>query len=32
MTDEWTPPDEWNYPQPDSVNEILYKNICEEHQ
>ncbi len=30
--EEWTPPDEWNYPQPDTVIEFRYKYICEEHQ
>ena len=27
-----TPPDEWNYPPPNSMIEIMYKKICEEHQ
>ena len=32
MTDEWTPKDEWLYPQPDSIFELMFNNICEEHQ
>ncbi len=32
MTTDTTPSDEWNYPQPDTVVEIRYKYICEEHQ
>jgi hypothetical protein len=31
-TDDWTPPDEWRYPKPNSVIEFIYKIICEEHQ
>ena len=30
MIHEFTPPDEWKYPSPKSVVEVLYKNICEE--
>ena len=26
------PPDEWSYPKPDSILEIIYDRICEEHQ
>ena len=32
MTDEWTPPDEWEYPKPESVIEDMYNKVCEEHQ
>ena len=32
MMTEMTPKDEWHYPKPNSVVEIMYKNICEEHQ
>jgi hypothetical protein len=32
MTDEWTPPNEWNYPKPKSTGEVMYNKICEEHQ
>ena len=32
MTDEWTPPDEWKYPKPNSSGETFFKKICEEHQ
>ena len=27
-----TPPDEWNYPKPNSTFEYMFKNICEKHQ
>ena len=27
-----TPPDEWFYPEPDTVFEYVYNKICEEHQ
>ena len=27
-----TPLDKWMYPKPDSIGEIMYKKICEEHQ
>ena len=27
-----TPEDKWNYPQPNSSVEGMYKEICEEHQ
>jgi hypothetical protein len=27
-----TPKDEWNYPPPDSVDEIVCNFVCEEHQ
>ena len=30
QTSDFTPPDEWNYPRPKTVVEVLYKNICEE--
>jgi len=32
MTGEWTPKDKWEYPQPNTTGEGLYKKICEEHQ
>ena len=32
MTDEWTPKNEWRYPKPKSSGEVLYKEICKEHQ
>ena len=32
MIGDYTPPNEWKYPQPDSVGETLYNKICEEHQ
>ena len=28
----FTPPDDWNYPKPDSSTEFMYKKICGEHQ
>ena len=31
-TSDFTPPDEWLSPQPDTVIESMYKKICEEHQ
>ncbi len=30
--DDITPPDEWNYPRPNSSGETLYNKVCEEHQ
>ena len=32
MTDEWTPPDEWKYPKPNSSLETLFNKVCEEQQ
>ena len=32
MTGDITPPDEWDYPLPNTLSETLYKKICEEHQ
>ena len=32
MTTDMTPPDEWNYPSPDSVDESVSNFVCEEHQ
>ena len=32
MTGYFTPLDEWKYPQLDSVIEVMYNKICEEHQ
>ena len=32
MTGDFTPLDEWKYPQLDSVIEVMYNKICEEHQ
>ena len=32
MTTDYTPPDEWFYPEPDTVFEYVYNKICEEHQ
>ena len=29
---DFTPPDEWDYPQPDTVKDYMYNKICEEHQ
>jgi len=31
MKIDMTPPDEWNYIKPDSVMEIMYNKVCEEH-
>ena len=31
-TNDFTPPDECEYPKPKSVEEFLYNKICEEHQ
>ena len=30
--DDWTPKDEWTYPPPKSVMEVMYNKVCEEHQ
>jgi len=32
MTTDLTPKEEWEYPQPKSSIEVMYKKICEEHQ
>jgi len=32
QTRDFTPPDEWFYPKPNSSNEVQYNKICEEHQ
>ena len=32
QTSNSTPPDEWKYPQPESVLEYMYNKVCEEHQ
>ena len=32
ITREGIPKDNWRYPKPDSVNEIFYNKVCEEHQ
>jgi hypothetical protein len=32
MIYEFTPPDKWEYPEPNSAGEILYNKVCEEHQ
>ena len=29
---DMTPPDEWNYPKPNSTFEYMFKNICEKHE
>ena len=29
---EITPKEEWTYPPPKSVTEILFNRVCEEHQ
>ena len=29
---EITPPDEWRYPQPNTVIEFMFNKVCEEHQ
>ena len=30
MTGDYTPPDKWSYPKPDSVIEFMLNKICEE--
>ena len=32
MISDMTPPDEWEYPKPNTSGETLYNKICEEHQ
>ena len=32
QTGDLTPKDEWNYPQPTSISEVMFKKICEEHK
>ena len=32
ITTDMTPPDEWDYSPPDSVDEFVNNKICEEHQ
>jgi hypothetical protein len=32
QTSDFTPPDEWNYPKPNSTIEFVLYKICEEHQ
>jgi len=31
-TRDFTPTDEWEYPQPNSLSEVMYNEICEEHE
>ena len=32
MTTDYTPPDEWEYPKPNTSGETFYNKVCEEHQ
>ena len=32
MINDFAPKDEWKYPPPNSVFEVMYNKICEEHQ
>ena len=32
MTSDFTPPNEWKYPKPESISEFVSNKVCEEHQ
>ena len=32
MIGDYTPPNEWKYPRPDSIGELIHNKVCEEHQ
>ena len=32
MTSNFTPPNGWEYPKPESISEFVSKKVCEEHQ
>ena len=32
ITSDGTPPDEWKYPKPESISEVMFNKVCEEHQ
>ena len=32
ITSDGTPPDEWKYPKPESVSEVMFNKVCEEFQ
>ena len=32
MTSDFTPPNEWKYPKPNTSKEFMLKKVCEEHQ
>ena len=32
MTSDFTPPNEWKYPKPESISEFVSNKVCKEHQ
>ena len=32
MTSDFTPPNEWKYPEPESISEFVSNKVCKEHQ
>ena len=32
VTSDFTPPNEWKYPKPESISEFVSNKVCEEHQ